>query len=256
MKDAINSTKEILLAMMEQYDIGKKPLARLLGWGDTTVLRYLDGIEPNREFAARLKLLYENPWEYRKCLETGKDSITATAYEKSKKAVYRRLFPDKSTEAMQYVVTLAKGDIAPSRIMTVLLFAQVYSLLERGLPIFEEEVSVETKQSTPYPGLYERVMSLGIRICMPEQGALSKEDREYLEVVYQLLNGYSPNAIAALWKRDKRQLRRARERLRKEESVGWEELRDFYELMMQRLGTERPEQLKEYIAARLKGPGR
>ena len=42
----MESTKERLLSLMEQYEIGKKPLSRLLGWGETTVMRYLDGVEP------------------------------------------------------------------------------------------------------------------------------------------------------------------------------------------------------------------
>ena len=56
-----NDTKELLLTIMQRYDIGKKPLSRRLGWGDTTVMRYLDGVEPNREFAARIQELAENP---------------------------------------------------------------------------------------------------------------------------------------------------------------------------------------------------
>ena len=57
----MESTKEMLLAMMKTYNIGKKPLARLLGWGETTILRYLDGMEPNAEFMRRIRELKENP---------------------------------------------------------------------------------------------------------------------------------------------------------------------------------------------------
>ena len=65
----VNDTKQLLLAMMQRYDIGKKPLSRLLGWGDTTVMRYLDGVEPNREFAARIQELAENPRVFAELLE-------------------------------------------------------------------------------------------------------------------------------------------------------------------------------------------
>jgi len=74
--------------MMQRYEIGKKPLSRLLGWGDTTVMRYLDGVEPNREFAAKIECYAENPWEYANLLEENKEKLTDTAYRKTKKAVY------------------------------------------------------------------------------------------------------------------------------------------------------------------------
>ena len=32
-----NITSEEIMAILRRYNIGKKPLARLLGWGETTV---------------------------------------------------------------------------------------------------------------------------------------------------------------------------------------------------------------------------
>ncbi|MGN0505092.1 MAG: hypothetical protein ACI4FZ_00920 [Lachnospiraceae bacterium] len=248
----MKSTKEQLLSIMEQYEIGKKPLSRLLGWGETTVMRYLDGVEPNKEFAAKIEELYENPWQYAELLEKGKSALTDTAYKKTKRAVYRRMFCDKSTEAMQYVVSLAEGDISPFRVMAVLYFAQVYSLVCRGLPIFEEEVSIETKQKTPYPRLYEQLMNYGLKVQLPEEGALTAEDREFLDGVYQILNGYSPNAVRAVLKRDKLKLRRNKAFLQDAEHLNAEELRRYYETMMQKTGMQSVEDLKNYFAARLK----
>ena len=76
--------QEQLGSIMEQYQIGKKPLAKLLGWGDTTIMRYLNGVEPNREFAMKIQQLAQNPFEYIQILEQNKERITQTAYKKSK----------------------------------------------------------------------------------------------------------------------------------------------------------------------------
>ena len=73
------STKELLLSMMQRYEIGKKPLSRLLGWGDTTVMRYLDGMEPNKEFAQRIEALAKNPWGFAELLESNREKLTDTA---------------------------------------------------------------------------------------------------------------------------------------------------------------------------------
>lgn len=248
----MESTKERLLSLMEQYEIGKKPLSRLLGWGETTVMRYLDGVEPNREFALRIEELSKDPWQYAELLERRGDVLTDTAYRKTKHAAYRRIFCDKSTEAMQYVIGLAEGDISPYRVVAVLYCAQVYSLACRGLPIFEEEVSVGEKQKTPYPRLYERLLKSGIRMRQPEEAALSIEEKKFLEDIYQVLNGYSPNAIHTVWSREKRQLRRRALRSGNGGSLAAEELRSYYETVLQKTGKQSAEDLKRYFALRLK----
>lgn len=200
--------KEQLLSIMERYHIGKKPLSKLLGWGDTTIMRYLNGVEPNYEFAMKIQHLAENPFEYIQILEQNKGYITETAYKKTKKAVYKQLFLNRSIEAMQHVITLAKGDIAPYRVVSVLYYAQVCSLVLRGLPLFEEEVDFSASQSNFYPRLYEQMRNYGIHLICSEHSSFLIEEQEYLKQVYLILNGYSPNALKTLFIREKRRIRR------------------------------------------------
>ncbi len=246
----MKTTKELLLLMMQRYEIGKKPLSRLLGWGDTTVMRYLDGVEPNREFAGRIEELAMNPWSYAGVLEQNKEKLTSTAYRKTRKAVYREIFCDRSTEAMQYVVALAEGDIAPYRVMMVLYYAQVCSLTLRGLPLFEELADFSPGQSLVYPRLYGQMREYGIRLLQPETDSFSTEEQEYLKQVYQVLNGYSPNALKALHVREKRRIRR---HLKSEaDSLSMEYLKGQYETGFRKSGVEKPEDLKQYISDALK----
>ena len=247
----MESTREQLLSLMEKYEIGKKPLSRLLGWGETTVMRYLDGVEPNREFAFKIEELSKDPWQYAKLLEQRGDVLTDTAYKKTRRAVYRQMFCDKSTEAMQYVIGLAEGDISPFRVVAVLYYAQVYSLVCRGMPMFEEEVSVEASKKTPYPRLYEQLLQYGIKMRLPEESALSEEDKKFLEGVFRILNGYSPNALRAVWKREKRQLKKY---VPSKESgcLNTEELHHYYEAALQKTGRQSVEDLKNYFALRLR----
>lgn len=246
----MKTTKELLLFMMQRYEIGKKPLSRLLGWGDTTIMRYLDGIEPNREFAARIERLAESPLEYAGVLEKNKEKITGTAYRKTRKAVYREIFCDRSTEAMQYVIALAEGDIAPYRVMMVLYYAQVCSLVLRGLPLFEEEADFSPGQSLVYPRLYAQLREYGVQVVKPETGSLSEEEQDCLKQVYLVLNGYSPNALKALAARTKRKIRR---HLKTEaDHMSAEMLKLQYEAGFRKAGVEKTEDLKKYIAETLK----
>ncbi len=246
----MKTTKELLLLMMQRYEIGKKPLSRLLGWGDTTVMRYLDGVEPNREFAARIEQLAENPWEYAEVLERNKEKLTEVAYRKSRQAVQREIFCDRSTEAMQYVVALADGDIAPYRVMMVLYYAQVCSMVLRGLPLFEEEADFSPGQPLIYPRLYGQMREYGVRMMCAETGSFSTEEQTYLKQVYQVLNGYSPNALQALHTRAKRRIRR---HLKSEaDLLSMEALKGQYENGFRKSGVEKPEDLKKYISDALK----
>ena len=246
----MKTTKELLLYMMQRYEIGKKPLSRLLGWGDTTVMRYLDGIEPNREFAARIEQLAGSPLEYAEVLEKNKEKLTDTAYRKTRKAVYREIFCDRSTEAMQYIIALAEGDIAPYRVMMVLYYAQVCSLVLRGLPLFEEEADFSPGQPFVYPGLYAQLREYGVRILKPETGSLSEEEQDCLKQVYLVLNGYSPNALKALAARAKRRIRR---HIKTEaDHLSAEGLKAQYEIGFRKAGVAKPEELRYYLTAVLK----
>lgn len=246
----METTKELLLHMMQRYDIGKKPLAKLLGWGETTVMRYLDGVEPNAEFLRRIRELAKNPWEYVVLLEKNGEVLTRTAYQKTKRAVYREIFCDRSTEAMQYVVSLADGDIAPYRVIAVLYYAQVCSLVIRGVPLFEEEAEFARERVTVYPRLYRQMMTYGVRVVYPELSTLSAEEQEYLKSVWQVLNGYSPNAIKAVLKRDKRRIRKNLKE--KADQMTTEEIKGQYENVFRKNRVESPTQLKQFLSASLK----
>jgi len=207
-------------------------------------------VEPNREFAARIELLAGNPWEYADVLEKNKEKITGAAYRKTRKAVYREIFCDRSTEAMQYVVTLAQGDISPYRVMMVLYYAQVCSLVLRGLPLFEEEADFSPGQPLVYPRLYGQMRQYGIKMLQPETGSFSAEEQEYLEQTYLVLNGYSPNALKALAARAKRRIRR---HLRTEaDHLNAEGLKNQYENGFKKSGVEKAEDLKMFISDALK----
>ena len=90
----------------------------------------------------------------------------------------------------------------------------------------------------------------GVRLLQPEIGSFSGEEQEYLKQVYQVLNGYSPNALKALYVREKRRIRR---HLRSAaDAVSMEDLKGQYESVFRKSGVERPGDLKLYLAEALK----
>ena len=83
---------EHILEIPKKYDIGKRPLSLLLGWGEQTFSRYCDGDMPTRQYSDILNKIYDNPEYYSEILEKGKSNLKSlTSYSKSKKAVNKLL---------------------------------------------------------------------------------------------------------------------------------------------------------------------
>ncbi len=75
-----------------KYNIGKRPLSLLLGWGEMTFSRFSDGDMPTKQYSDILHYIYENPGYYLSVLEKNKDNLKSQlAYKKSKQKVLQML---------------------------------------------------------------------------------------------------------------------------------------------------------------------
>lgn len=70
----------------EMYNIGKRPLSLILGWGEQTFTRYLDGYLPSQQYSKILEKIYEDPYAFLTILEANKEQISKVAYDKSRRA--------------------------------------------------------------------------------------------------------------------------------------------------------------------------
>lgn len=97
---------EDIRAIPEKYNIGKRPLSLLLGWGEQTFSRYYDGGMPTKQYSERLKQIYSDPAYYLSLLKKNKDNLKSDkAYEKSKAATERILdIPVEQRSKMDVVV--------------------------------------------------------------------------------------------------------------------------------------------------------
>ncbi|MEH7544161.1 hypothetical protein V7249_30470, partial [Bacillus thuringiensis] len=76
----ISEIREVL----EKYKIGKRPLSLLLGWGEVTLTRYVNGDIPTKQYSDILKRLGRDQSFMLDILERNKDLITQKAYRVSK----------------------------------------------------------------------------------------------------------------------------------------------------------------------------
>ena len=101
--------KEQLMDLIKKYKIGKKPLSKLLGWGETTVLLYsaMDEV-PDNEYTERLYQLYIDKGQYLEVLLQNRSNITDIAFRKSLKAIHEPIFESKILVVAQYIIDINK----------------------------------------------------------------------------------------------------------------------------------------------------
>lgn len=142
-----------------RYNIGKRPLSLLLGWGELTYTRLLDGNTPTPQHAAELRRLLDDPAAFARLLETGRGRITDAAYNRSMRAVDALLADEGGAvqatrifAAADRLCLLAQGDLTPSALQRLAYFAQGYCFALLDEPLFND-----LPRATPLGPAYDRI---------------------------------------------------------------------------------------------------
>lgn len=120
---------DVICAIPEKYDIGKRPLSLLLGWGELTFSRYCDGDIPTRQYSDILQRIYNEPQFYSELLEANKANLRSLrTYEKTRRAVDSLLsvqVPSNSkiNTVSQYLLYQCE-DITPLALQKALYYIQ------------------------------------------------------------------------------------------------------------------------------------
>ncbi len=155
-------TIEEINEILEKYKIGAGPLARLLGFGDVTVNRYLAGQLPSRSHSdLLLKVLtsYRAMDEY---LEAGKEKITGVAYEKCRAAIdeLSDLYGTKKIELVTRYILVKACDITPLALQKLLYYAQAFFRAIFGEDLFPDDCQAWA-YGPVYPDIYYKYQPYG-----------------------------------------------------------------------------------------------
>ncbi len=136
-------TKEQIEKILVSYNIGKKPLSLLLGWGETTICRYLDGDIPNEKYSNILFELLNSPQKYLELLEQNRANITEIAYTKSKKATIEILSDTKSEfDTDKEVSGLIRAAAATIKVTVADIEANKEEILQKIDEAFNRDVNL------------------------------------------------------------------------------------------------------------------
>lgn len=109
----------------EMYDIGKRPLSLVLGWGEQTYTRYYDGCIPTQQYSKLLEEIHDDPYKFLKILDANKSEISSIAYNKSRRATEQLMYKDCiSIDVVSNYILNQCNDITPLALQKALYYAQ------------------------------------------------------------------------------------------------------------------------------------
>lgn len=235
--------------ILNDYRIGKKPLAKLLGWGETTIIRYIEGDIPTSEYSDKLKSILEDPSYYYEILLANSDNLTGVAFKKSKKAVLEKIMCSKISVVAQYIINLANGDIAANTVQTLLYYTQAFSLALYNREMFEEDYRI-TAENTPFIQLYETMKKRNNCVLDINEDSLTNNERELIENVYNSFAWYGSRAFKAITAYEKTLLRISRDK-NNNKIVSKDTIRTYFKDIINQYDVEHATDIHKYPDRRI-----
>lgn len=198
-------TTEEINKILNKYKIGKKPLSKLLGWGEVTLTRYLNGDIPSKVYSEQLyKILNDN--EYMDTLiEKNKHLITERAYNNIKNVI-SKLNEIKIENCLQteieiiaeYIIAIGK-EITPLALQKILYYAQGFYKAFFGKFLFEDDCQAWV-HGPVYVNIYEKYKefksaNIFIDVDYDIEDIIEDEKREILDAVIKYFGYYNGKAL-------------------------------------------------------------
>lgn len=243
-------TMEEIQNILISYRIGKKPLAKLLGWGETTIIRYIEGDIPTCEYSDKLKAILDSPSYYYELLLKGKDNLTGVAYKKSRQAVLDKIMESKINVAAQFLINRCDAEIDAGEVVYLLYYAQCFELAFYGKELFSNEYMIVSESTFPYPEFYR---SLKNRVIVPlelNKNLLNEKEREILSSVMEAFRWYGSTTIKAMISFERTMMRVSRDK-DNQRVISKSMLKSYFENIIENYGMKEPRDIEKYPDRRI-----
>lgn len=185
--------------LMEKYNIEKRPLSRLLGMGELTITRYLEGQLPTKKYSDRLLRLLRYDCEMRKVLEKGKENITENAYRKISEALqeqeYLKSHNTKIEKVALYMIQ-SGYEITNMSLQKLLYYFKAFGYVFLNRDLLEEECEAWI-YGPVFPTIYAKYKKMGAEILQIDltdityDELLEDDERDICDYVMKCFGIYS-----------------------------------------------------------------
>lgn len=266
-EDSVRQAKGIVpLAIVrdlpKKYGIGKRPLSRLLGWGEHTYARFVDGAVPSKEYSDAIQGFYSNPALFYEYLKSHKDRITSAALKKSSavtKQVIENEYPDavRTLDVADYFNAKAQGDITNSALNKLVYYAQGFSWPFSGDFLINQRPKAWT-YGPVYGQVWHTYKAVGKEDGFEDrargfESPFCGEEEQLLDAVYEAFGGYSGGALSRMTHEETpwlnaRERGGAHEGENCEEAIKLEDMKSYFEYAVEQLDISTFDDLKRYPA--------
>lgn len=192
--------------LLKKYNIGAGPLAKLMGFGDVTINRYLAGQIPSKAHSDQLLSVLSSHREMAQRLEENKDSITQIAYTKCREAInhLEELYGQNKIELVARYMLHKAGEITPLALQKLLYFAQAFFTALYQEPLFLDDCQAWA-HGPVYPQIYFKYKDFGynpIEKNLPENemdfSELTTKEINFLDAVVDIFGMYSGQTLSKI----------------------------------------------------------
>lgn len=203
-KEGIIKTNEIN-SILNKYKIGKKPLSKLLGWGETTLIRYMNGDVPTKQYSEELYKLFNDIRYMENLLDRNKSNITDRAYAITKKAItdmkHNKNADNIETEIeliAEYIIYTCK-EVTPLALQKILYYAQGFYKSFSGEFLFSDNCEAWV-HGPVYRKIYDKYKEYGssnidANIDYDVEDILIEDKKEMLDIIVKCFGYYNGKAL-------------------------------------------------------------
>ena len=193
-------TTDEINEILKKYNIEKRPLSHVLGLGEHTISRYVEGAMPSKKYSDFLKRVLAYHSVMRDKLEENKESITETAYRKTDEAlseIESMCGHDSKIELFALYIIHKGFDVTNLSLQKLLYYVKAFSYIFGGKDIIEDECEAWA-YGPVFPDIYDKYKGLGSSVIedydksIDYDSLLSSEERGVLDYVvdcFGIFNG-------------------------------------------------------------------
>ena len=191
--------------IVEQYNAGKRPLSLMLGWGETTLTRYLDGDIPSKAYSDILKKI-KNDYNYMESLiYSNRDKVSNQAFDKVVEAIKDLKKSSSNPETVNKIDVVIKyllrglGEVTPLALQKLLYYSQGFYEAFYGEFLFAEDCEAWV-HGPVYKDIYFKYRDYGYNpiennLEIAGDLGLTDLDAEFLENIIDKFGCYSGKTL-------------------------------------------------------------
>lgn len=189
--------------ILKKYNIGAGPLAKLMGFGEITINRYMSGRLPSKEHSALLLEILSSHKIMEKYLEKNKDLISPIAYKKCREAIDQLnvLYGRKKIELVTRYMLYKSEEITPLALQKLLYYSRAFFKAMYNEVLFLDKCQAWV-YGPVYPEIYHQYKDFGynpIEKPFPDDendfSELTTREIGFLDAIVDIFGMYSGSVL-------------------------------------------------------------